>query len=85
MLWREAVTDEAGERKCVQILPVGFGPKLKRSYRGSCPLSGPFNAAGVGSPERSDAPGRVKEKTRDSLQISDREELNDERGESPCQ
>jgi hypothetical protein len=25
------------------------------------------------------------DKTRDSLQISDREELNDERGKSPCQ
>jgi hypothetical protein len=48
-------------------------------------LSGPFNIAGVGSPEHGDVPGRVKEKTRDSLQISDREELNDERGESPCQ
>jgi hypothetical protein len=74
----------------VQILSVGFGPKLERAIgvHVPCQVRSTLLASGARSTVTCPAGSmghKTLEKTRDSLQISDREELNDERGESPCQ
>jgi hypothetical protein len=69
----------------VQILSVGFGPKLERAIGVNFPCQVRSTPLASGARSAVTRPAGSNDKTRGPLQISGREELNDERGESPCQ